>query len=212
VPGDPDRDGLHGVSDPCALEARNQCAGPVALDSTTGSPLRINSHPAGGACGGIKIDCMGDAWTTDSGRGGEEAGLTCEAEDGADQCTIAGVEEMFGCTSAMTEDLLRCQRGGVGAFGAQLYRFDVPDGAYVVNLLFARIDGDDTVESSVDVVIEGDGVATALDVLGESGGLARALVRSFVVDVSDGDGLQIAALPLGGYAALGAVEVLTLQP
>jgi hypothetical protein len=205
VHGDPDDDGLRGDEDPCPLEARNLCAGPAAIDASNGLSLRVNAYPAGGACGGAKIDCNGDLWIGDFGYQGEGDATVCDLGNADGACTVAGVEASFGCTSEETQDLLRCQHV-VECSHAVSYGFDVPDGRYVVNLLFASIE--EEAHGRMHVAIEGATVADDLDVAGESGGKGRALVHAFVVVVRDGNGLQIELTALEGRSALGAIEVL----
>ena len=70
--------------------------------------------------------------------------------------------------------------------GMTSYRFDVPDGTYRVDLLFAEIDNVKVGARKFDVSIEGDVVLPGLDVRAAAGGRNTALDRTFVVQVSDG--------------------------
>jgi hypothetical protein len=226
VAGDPDRDGLKGDEDPCPLEVRNACAGPVAMDTATGVPVRVNAHPGGAACAGTRVDCADDMWMAEFGADDRGIGLTCGAEEGRErgaeatvalgggadgQCEVSGVERVFGCDSEATRDLVACSHAGEP--GQSLaYRFAIADGRYVVNLLFAsRANDGDAGDGSrrFDVVIEGLTELDGLDLTESGGDWGRAYMRAFVVDVRDG--LEIVLAPRGGGTAeVSALEVLRL--
>ena len=207
VPGDPDKDGLSGEADPCPLETRNLCAGPVAVDGGSGSDVRVNAHSGDAACGGVKIDCNGDTWNADFGYDAPVRAVVCGGDESG-TCDIAGVNQLFGCTSQATEDILRCGDEIPRNEGVLTYGFDVPDGRYVVNLLFASDDGE-SASTRTDIVIEGRTVASDFDATQAAGAPQTAVLRSYVVDVSDG--LRIELRPKGGLTAvLAGLEVLKL--
>lgn len=82
--------------------------------------------------------------------------------------------------------LYQTQRyGGPGSF---IYRFDVPHGTYEVELHFAEIysEVEKAGQRFFDVRIEGQTVLDALDVFELTGGGFHALIRSFTLEVSDG--------------------------
>ena len=55
---DTDNDGLNDLTDPCPLETRNLCFGPVAIDQNTGQTIRLNAGgKLGVECTGERIDC-----------------------------------------------------------------------------------------------------------------------------------------------------------
>jgi hypothetical protein len=76
-----------------------------------------------------------------------------------------------------------------------LYDFDVPDGSYLVNLLFMNsFLGTQTAGSRYfDVNIEGAVALTEFDQVEVAGG-SLPLVRAIPVEVADGNGLQIELL------------------
>jgi hypothetical protein len=79
--------------------------------------------------------------------------------------------------------LYQTQRYGNG--GSFLYRFDVPNGRYEVELRFAELFFDAPGERVFDVRIEGQTILDDLDVVDLAGGNFRALVRTFTAEVSD---------------------------
>jgi hypothetical protein len=91
------------------------------------------------------------------------------------------------------------------------YDFNVANGRYLVNLYFANTAGN---TSSVggrvfDIALEHSIVFHGFDQVAAAGGNARAVVRSAVVDVADGDGLQIELLRgSASDPAIKAIEVL----
>ncbi|OGO54079.1 MAG: hypothetical protein A2V85_12235 [Chloroflexi bacterium RBG_16_72_14] len=66
------------------------------------------------------------------------------------------------------------------------YRFDVPDGHYVVMLRFAELTARRAGERVFSISVEGTTVEANLDVFAAAGGRLTALDRWFEVDVSDG--------------------------
>jgi hypothetical protein len=190
--GDPDNDGLFDTDDPCPLDVRNRCFGPLAVDTLTGVPLRINADSSGAhECAGIRTDCAGDTWFPDFGYTSPFTGHECDVE--AETCTIHNLEPLFGCSSPATADILQCEHFDRPPLPELGYSFNVPNGTYVVNMFFAntykttRIPG----KRVFDISIEGRLVYPAFDQVAQAGGSRIALLRAAVVTVADGNGLQI---------------------
>ena len=80
--------------------------------------------------------------------------------------------------------LYQTQRWSEGAFG---YQFDVPNGTYEVELHFAELYRRSANLRKFDVILEGQTVLADLDVFASAGGAFRALIRTFMVTVSDGE-------------------------
>ena len=193
-PGDDDNDGIENNSDPCPDETLNRCAGTIATDGNTGRLIRINAinpNDANYSCRGQRIDCNGDVWEADYGYNHQSSAFQCNLAGTG--CTIQGVEDVFGCRDENTADLFRCEHFGSPQLSDLAYSFDVPDGSYIVNLLFGNVYNQTvTVGSRVfDVAIEGSVVLDNFDQVAAAGASGRALARSILVDVSDGDGIQI---------------------
>ena len=208
---DTDNDGLLNVDDPCPTDARNLCVGPVAVDGTTLADIRLNAGVGDGTSCGMKVDCNGATWNADFGYNQVDEVSECSAAGG---CPIAGVEALFGCTDEATQDLFRCEHWdppGVQELG---YSFDVPDGTYVVNLFFANIFAATSAVGSrtMNLVIEGEVVYPAFDQVAAAGGATQtAVVRSAVVAVADGNGLQISLGHVVENPAIKAIEVLEVE-
>ncbi len=137
---DGDNDGPGDVCDPCPAQALNECFGLVAVDAGSGNEIRINTDSTSSdACSGAKLDCRGETWIADYGApefptGYNQAGnaSSCDLANG---CPVDATA-VFGCTGAETEDLARCEHWDPAGSPELIYSFDVPDGSYVVNLLF----------------------------------------------------------------------------
>jgi hypothetical protein len=95
-----------------------------------------------------------------------------------------------------------------------VYDFDVPNASYVVNLYFANTQTatSEVGERIFDIFVEGENVYPRFDQIAAAGGSGKAVVRSVVVDVSDGNGLTIGLMPRVGEVALKGIEVLTVTP
>jgi hypothetical protein len=208
---DTDNDGLANVDDPCPTSARNLCAGPVAVDGTTLSEIRLNAGVDGGPTCGARIDCNGDEWNADFGYNVVLESTSCTAAGG---CPISGVEALFGCTDEATQDLFRCEHWDDVPLPELEYSFDLADGTYVVNLFFANTYVFTTLPGSrtMDISIEGEVVYGAFDQVATAGGATQtAVVRSAVVAVSDGNGLQISFGHVLENPAVKAIEVLEVM-
>jgi hypothetical protein len=205
---DSDDDGLEDSDDPCPIDPRNLCYGPVAVDSLANLPIRVNCNSwAEVECAGDRVDCNGDLWASDFGYVPPSASEVCDLPG---DCAIAGIEGLFGCTSEETEDLFQCGRFVDTAEQPPLaYRFEVSNGAYLVNLYFANtFSGTDQVGERVfDIVIEGAAVYGGFDQVAAAGGSGVALVRSAIVSVADG-ALDITFADRVENPAVKAIEVL----
>ncbi len=181
-PGDTDCDGIADASDPCPSEARNLCAaGPAQV--------RLNAS-TGLACSGPKTDCAGGSWTGDADfTPAEGSGTSSFSTTSA----IGGISDIFGCADAATEDLLQCERWDAPGAPEMQYNFALPNGSYIVNLYFANIYiGTGAVgQRKIDVSIEGALALDNFDQVAAAGGDLSAVLRSAIVSVSDGNGLQI---------------------
>jgi len=191
--GDADCDGLADGADPCPADTLNRCNGPVVSCGTAppgvqecsaGTPLRIDVGASG-----PQTDCNGDTWEADLG-----AGKNCCSSPVVAPATIATA---FGCTDAATEIMVGSEK-----FGATITRsYPVPNGTYIVNLIFAEtflgacVDGWRTVDIDVEGVRHyggpdaGDGFdqyATSAAQNGATDACGGAVVRSLLVGVADG--------------------------
>ena len=211
--GDPDNDGLFDSDDPCPLQARNLCYGPVAVDRATGKNIRLNANAVTGSCQGDRVDCNGDLWVEDFAYNQEGNHAVCTLPSG---CPIAGVSDIFGCEDAATEDLFQCAHWDPRSLPLLSYTFDVIDGDYLVNLYFAATynsaqDGPETVGTRIfDIIVEGTTVYDDFDHVAEASPMVAgtAVVRSALATVSDGDGLQITFFNEVDSPSIKAIEVL----
>jgi uncharacterized protein YfcZ (UPF0381/DUF406 family) len=210
VPGDDDNDGITNASDPCPTDARNHCVGPVATDTVTGKKLRVNANISSAECSGPKTDCNGDAWVGDFGYNQSAKANTCNLNGGGEACVVSGISAIFGCDSESTGDLFQCDHSDQPAPPELAYSFAVPNGSYVVNLFFANTyTGTTAVGSRVfDIRVEGATAYPNFDQVAAAGGSAIAVVRSVVVNVTDGNGLQIDFVHRVENPAVKAIEVL----
>ena len=211
---DPDNDGLGGSTDPCPNDPRNQCAGMVAVDGATGNEIRVNANVSSAECAGDKTDCNGDMWYADFGYNQAAKAATCSLGGGGESCVIAGIAALFGCEDETTEDLFQCEHADKNPSPELIYSFDVPDGVYIVNLLFGNT-YDGTTEPGqrvFDILVEGMVEYASFDQVAAAGGSGIAVVRSAVVVVEDGNGLQIELVngPLNNPAIKG-IEVLAFD-
>jgi len=211
--GDSDRDGLAGSADPCPDDARNLCFGPVALDATTQTPIRINANSSTAECAGSKTDCTGGQWSADAGFN-TGSNIACNLDGGGEGCVISGIADIFGCDDESTEDLFQCERWDPAAAPELQYSFNVVNGQYLVNLYFANTyTGTATGGARVfDIQLEGSTIYNDFDQIVAAGGSGIAVVRSAVVNVNDGNGLQIQLLHAVENPSIKAIEVLTSTP
>ncbi len=206
---DRDRDGLNDEADPCPDDARNRCAGDVAVDRSTGLEIRLNAGISHYSCAGPRTDCNGDLWNEDFGYNRVGQAGICSLAGGAD-CTITGIEPVWGCASEATEDLFECEHW-IGDDSPLSYAFNVENGYYLVNLFFANIYAGTSLPGDrvFAIVVEGLTAYDAFDQVAASGGSGIAVVRSALAEVSDGT-LDIELRKLRENPALKAIEVLRI--
>ena len=137
----------------------------------------------------------------------------CNLNGGGEACVISGIDAIFGCDDETTEDLFQCERWDPSDVPELQYSFSVANGSYLVNLLFANTyTGTATGGSRVfDIQLEGTVVYGDFDQIAAAGGSGIAVVRSTVVNVTDGNGLQIEFLHVVENPAIKAIEVLALR-
>jgi hypothetical protein len=206
---DPDNDGLLDADDPCPTDPRNLCFGFVATDDATGNDIRLNANVSGAECSGDKTDCNGDLWHADYAYNLSLKASSCNLNGGGEACIIAGIPDLFGCEDETTEDIFQCEHSDNATAPELVYDFDVPDDDYLVNIFFASTyDGTlDVGDRTIDIIIEGVVRYDDFDQVAAAGN-ARAVLRSAVVTVSDGNGLQVEFGHENGNPAFKAIEVL----
>ncbi len=211
-PGDDDNDGLQNAGDPCPTDALNRCAGTVATDATTDRPIRINAinpNDSNFSCRGQRVDCNGDVWEADFGFNHQSAAFQCDLLGGACD-NLGAIDDIFGCQDENTEDIFRCEHFSSANLSDLEYSFNVPNGSYVVNLLFGNVYRfTQTVGSRVfDVEIEGAVVLDDFDQIAAAGGSAIMVNRALLIEVTDGNGIQIKFVRNIQNPALKGLEVL----
>jgi pentose-5-phosphate-3-epimerase len=181
---------LHGIENPtiAAIEIVSFAVkDPAPAPSPdAGFALRVN------AGGGAYTDKNGDVWSADSGYNTGNKSSTSVA--------ISGTED---------DVLFQTQRWD-DASGEELkYSFDVPDGAYVVNLYFAENYTGALRQGArvFDVLLEGSNVERNFDIYSVAGA-NTALMRSYVVNVVDGQ-LNMEFLHGVENPTISAIEVLS---
>jgi len=209
--GDDDDDGIENNDDPCPYDPLNRCVGDVVTDADTGRPVRINAINANDAnhdCRGQRVDCNGDVWESDFNYNHQSAAFQCDLDD----CSIGGIEEIFGCSDENTADLFRCEHFGSPEYTDIAYSFNIPNGSYLINLLFANVySGTTDVGDRVfDVVAEGEVVLDDFDQVAAAGASGVAVTRAVIVDVTDGNGLQLEFLREIQNPSIKAFEVLAI--
>jgi hypothetical protein len=122
------------------------------------------------------MDPSGQAWSADHGASG---GMPASS---ASPIAIAGTD---------TPALYNSERYGAAGF---TYTLPVPDGQYDVHLGFAETYVQASGQRRFLIAIDGQTVATEFDIFDAAGGVNRAVVESYPVDVVGGQ-LQIAFLP-----------------
>jgi N-acetylneuraminic acid mutarotase len=207
--GDTDNDGLTGT-DPCPDDPRNLCAGPVATDTASGKQIRLNANVSTAECSGTKTDCNGAIWLGDFGYNQSAKASTCNLNGGGEACVISGITDIFGCDDESTEDLFQCEHSDVATAPELIYAFTVPNARYLVNLFFANTYTGTTTAGTrtFDIRIEGATVYSNFDQVVAAGGSGRAVVRSAIVDVADGNGLQIEFVRRVENPTIKAIEIL----
>ena len=211
-PGDDDNDGLQNAGDPCPTEPLNRCAGTVATDAATGREIRINAinpNDPNFPCRGQRVACDGSVWGADFGYNHQSVAFQCDLLNGVCD-NLGGIDDIFGCQDENTEDIFRCEHFSSANLSELSYSFDVPDGSYVVNILFGNVYRFTSQVGSrlFDVAIEGAVVLDDFDQVAAAGGSAIMINRAILVDVTDGNGLQIEFLRNVQNPALKGLEVL----
>ncbi len=209
---DSDNDGLVDSEDPCPTEPLNECFGHVAIDTSTQLPVRLNANAADlTECGGNRIDCTGRVWLADFGYNKRFTGSDCDINIAGQGCSIRNTSDIFGCSNKSTEDVLLCEHFDRAPEPNLIYSFNVPNGRYLVNFLFANTFKETrTVGSRLfNVAIEGAIVLENFDQVATAGGSRIAIVRSIVVEISDGDGMQIEFGHVVENPTVKAIEILT---
>jgi hypothetical protein len=209
IDADLDNDGLVGADDPCPVDPRNRCFGPVATDTATGQTIRLNAGVTTAECGGPKVDCAGQTWNADFGYNQSASAFACDLNGGAEACVISGIPALFGCVDETTMDLFQCEHWDMPTGAELAYSFTVPNGQYLVNLFFANAYSGTTAPGDrlFDISVEGQMVYGNFDQVAAAGGNATAIVRSAVASVSDGH-LNIAFGHEVENPAVKAIEVL----
>ena len=115
-----------------------------------------------------------------------------------------------GVANAAPADVYRSVRHrvtGTGSYPAFSFP-DVTDGSYTVRLHFADAYG----PRRINVDIEGQRVLSDYDIASDAGGVNRAVVKSFPVTVSDGDGMSIQlGSEDGGDSFVAGIEVQVIS-
>ena len=195
-----------------------------------GSDDEAQTKPSGGTTYAIRINCGGDEITLDDGRifladeaypGSGSAGYI-GGETGTEQewyinGVICSIRDFvwygnFGQVYPVLEAALFYS----GRRNPEEYRFDLPNGNYLVQLHFSEMEVHGQGFSIFDVIIEGDTVLDDLDVYDQAGRYV-GLKIGFQVEVTDGQ-LNVQMVPelgvLGtwGFPQMNAIEVLWSPP
>ena len=122
--------------------------------------------------GGASTNANGDVFAADRAYGSGPFGYLGASSTRTTGAAIAGTVD---------DGLYQDQRSGMSG-----YRFDVANGTYRVDLLFAEIQLGKAGQRLFGVSLEGAVVLPGLDVFAAAGGKNAAYARSFIVTVSDG--------------------------
>ena len=87
-----------------------------------------------------------------------------------------------------------------------VYNFDIPNGSYLLRIHFT----DKYTDRHMNYYAEGVQILDDFDISSEAGGTNKALVKDFLVEVEDGDGLQLEAQSDGDVFEAG-IEILPWQ-
>jgi hypothetical protein len=93
--------------------------------------------------------------------------------------------------------------------GIQELRFDVPDGAYTVELRFAETQGKQPGERIFDVAVDGEPVCAGLDLAATAGPFA-AVTKSARAECRGSAGLRVTFRSVRGEATVSAIKVTRL--
>ena len=140
-----------------------------------------------------KINCGGsalsDGWGADAGFSGGSVWKTTKSVAGAASAPMA---------------VYQSERSG------KSFRYalaDVPNGTYRIQLHFSEMAATSAGARIFHVAIEGTRVLANFDVFAAAGGTRRALVRTFDVEVADGNGLQIEFTGAKNNAEINGIEI-----
>ena len=177
-------------ADAAAGTATFQCAASGYVGASVVATEQDNDVPPYPA----KINCGGPAlaggWLADTGFVG-----------GGVWTTTAAVANATGAPMALYQSERSCSP-------LRYNLATVPNGTYQVKLHFSEMSAAGAVGKRIfHVAIEGARVLSYLDVYAAAGGNLRALVRTFTVSVTDGNGLQIELTRVAGYPQLNGIEI-----
>ena len=160
------------------------------LEITSRAPLSpVVAINAGGAGGQSFTGTLRDTQLTFVGDGGGATEGPGFRITGAVKAYTNGDAQALDFPNTDLDDILESERSSPNAFG---YEVDVPDGTYLVDLIFAEIyhglvtNNDSTGNRVFDVDVEGAEVFSNVDVQTEAGGAGKQLVKTVQVEVTDG--------------------------
>jgi len=180
------------------------------------SPTPTNTQPPGGPsviylpivlkppleflvnCGADReyVDSAGNHWLKDRKYAAGGCGYVGDSSTWSTSHDIWGTDNM---------GLYQTQRYGYGSFG---YRFDVPNGAYEVELHFAELYYNAAGKRVFDVIIEGQTVLDNYDAFVAAGGRFVADTRVFTAVVRDGQLNVVFARGPANFPMINALRVL----
>jgi hypothetical protein len=154
---------------------------PASVTTPSFNPIRVD------AGGPAYTDSLGQAWSADTGSTG-----------GSTYSTTAGVNGTGDPALYQTE---RYANGG-----ALEYRFNVPNGNYVVNLKFAEIWFTSIGQRLFNIAINGQTYEMKFDIVRAAGGPNRAIDRRYPITVTNGV-IDIQMQSLVDNAKISAIEI-----
>ncbi|MGW6206693.1 S8 family serine peptidase [Streptomyces sp. NPDC055089] len=192
----------HGVAPGTALQGTvviasdSGRAAEIRIPVTVSVPAYRTAIDAGGAK--TYADAAADTWTPDKKYAAGSYGYIGQS---AKVSTTKAIEDT-------TDDtLFRTAREG-----AVEYRFDqVPDGTYQIDLDVAELGNVPAGQRLTDVLAEGTLQLPDLDIVAETGGIYRALTKSFTVTVTDGQ-LNLRLVATGAEKTLVNAVRVTQRP
>jgi hypothetical protein len=95
---------------------------------------------------------------------------------------------------------------GRDRFGMDAYKFDLPEGDYIVRLHFAEGWFDSAGRRVFDVQVNGETVLDGFDIYNEAGGAYRAIHRDFDIEVGRKD-LIISFEPVQDNPSINGIEI-----
>ncbi|MCA0948472.1 cadherin-like domain-containing protein [Salipiger pacificus] len=150
--------------------------------------LAIN---AGGAEGSVTTGTLRDLQLEFVGDGGGAADGSFWTTPGGTKSYTNNFAQTHDYPGTDLDAILATERSNAGAFG---YNVDVPDGTYLIDFLFAEIyhggapfPGSGGDGSRVfDLEVEGEEVFSNIDIHSEAGGNGTLLIKSVMVEITDG--------------------------